>query len=142
MNLDPDNPVVKRCAEGMQAEFAGRPDEAKRLFASAWESRSDDLEATIAAHYVARHADSLEEALRWNTLALEHAQRLPADTVRAMLPSLYLNLGKSHEDLGASDEARRWYTRASEVLDALGGDRYGDLVRDAVERALSRVRTP
>lgn len=103
MELDPENPVVKLCAEGMQAELAGDHDAAKRLFTAAWERRQDDWEAAIAAHYVARHAESLEEALRWNAVALEHAERLPAKRIHGLLPSLYLNLGKSHEDVGALD---------------------------------------
>ncbi len=45
--IDPDNPVVKLCAEGMQAEAKQHFDEAKRLFERAWEASKDDYEAVL-----------------------------------------------------------------------------------------------
>ena len=56
--MDLNNLVVKLCAEGMQAEFAGKLDDARALFMQAWEQSQDDYEACIAAHYVARHLPS------------------------------------------------------------------------------------
>jgi hypothetical protein len=50
--MNPDNPVVRLCAEGMNAEGEGRPDEAKRLFQQAWDESTDDFQACVAAHYL------------------------------------------------------------------------------------------
>lgn len=55
--IDPDNAVVKLCAQGMQAEGAGRRGDARALFEQAWEIAGDDYERCIAAHYLARHQD-------------------------------------------------------------------------------------
>jgi hypothetical protein len=63
--FDPANRVVALCAEGMARE--GEPGVALRLFEEAWAARTDDFEAAIAAHYVARHQPTAEEALRWNS---------------------------------------------------------------------------
>jgi hypothetical protein len=62
--IDPTNPVVALCAEGMARE--GEPAVAKRLFEEARSSRTDDFEAAIAAHYLARHQPTPADTLHWN----------------------------------------------------------------------------
>lgn len=52
---DPENVVVRLCAQGMQAEAEGRDAQARDLFLQAWEAAEDDYDACIAAHYLARH---------------------------------------------------------------------------------------
>jgi hypothetical protein len=142
--VNPDNPIVKLCADGMRAESEGRPAEARALFERAWDSRTDDYDACIAAHYVARHRDSPADTLQWNDAALRHAQAVgDAERIRGLLPSLYLNLGHSHEVTGDAEAARRFYELARDVAGELGDDRYGDIVRGAIERALvQRVMWP
>ena len=70
--IDPTNRVVALCAEGMAME--GSPADAMRLFEEAWASRTDDFEAAIAAHYVARHQPTPADTLHWNALAVHHAE--------------------------------------------------------------------
>ena len=48
MSIDPNNLVVKLCADGMQAEASGRMDLANRQFEKAWAVHSTDFEACIA----------------------------------------------------------------------------------------------
>jgi hypothetical protein len=109
--MDTNNPVIKRCAEGMQAEFQGRFGDAHDLFMKAWEASRDDYEACVAAHYVARHEDSPQEALHWNQEALTRADAVGDERVRGFYPSLYLNLGHSAR-CSAISEARRYYALA------------------------------
>ena len=61
------------------------------------------------------------------------------ERVRQFYPSLLLNLGHSHEELGSFDEARRYYALAAERVDSLPEDRYGDIVRDGLARARERL---
>jgi len=138
-SIDPENPVVKLCALGMQAEAEGRVEDAKQRFAEAWDARTDDFEACVAAHYVARHQSTPEETLRWNQIAVDHADALADDRARAFFPSLYLCLGKSHEDLGNLTEAARLYRLAQARVGVLGGDSYGDLVRRGLAAARARM---
>ena len=63
----------------------------------------------IAAHYVARGATSPQETLRWNREALIRAEAVGDERVQAFYPSLYLNMGRSHELLGDQAEAERYY---------------------------------
>jgi tetratricopeptide (TPR) repeat protein len=138
--MDPNNPVVKLCAQGIDIEMKGRRDEARSLFLQAWELRQDDVDACIAAHYLARHQDTPEETLRWNELALTHAIRASSDAIRSFFPSLYLNLGKSYEDLQNIPRARELYEQGERWLTDVADGGYGDIVRQGLQNALQRVR--
>ena len=138
--MDPNNPVVKLCAQGIEVEMKGRRDEARSLFLQAWELRQDDVDACIAAHYLARHQESQAETLRWNELALTHAISAPADSVRSFYPSLYLNLGKSYEDLGDTSRARELYEQGEQCIQDAPDGGYGEMVRQGLRNALQRVR--
>jgi hypothetical protein len=137
--VDADNPVVRLCVEGMKAEGAGRPDEARALFARAWDARSDDFEACIAAHYLARHQPTPADTLAWNRRALDLADAVADERVRGFHPSLYLNLAHSHEQLGDLAEARRFYDLAAAASAALPDDRYGGTVRQGIENGRGRI---
>jgi tetratricopeptide (TPR) repeat protein len=137
--LDPDNPVVKLCVAGMQAEAEGRFQQARDLFEQAWAASQDDFEACVAAHYLARHQESPAEMLRWNRAALEHARSAGDDRVRGFYPSLYLNLGWSHESLGDREEAGRFYDLAARCLDELPAGPYRDTVEDGIRAGQKRI---
>ncbi|HEX2205413.1 MAG TPA: tetratricopeptide repeat protein [Longimicrobium sp.] len=137
--MDPENPVVKLCAEGMRAEGENRFADARALFLQAWEASRDDYDACVAAHFVARHQDTPEETLRWNREALARADAAGGERVRGFYPSLYLNLAHAHEQVGDLDEARRFYARAAELADALPDDRYGGVVRGGIAEGKKRI---
>jgi len=138
--MDPNNPVVKLCAQGIEIEMKGRRDEARSLYLQAWERRQDDFDACVAAHYAARHQETAAEWLRWNELALTHAINAPADSVRSFFPSLYLNLGKSYEDLGDMSRARELYEQGERCVDDVPDGGYAEVVRQGLHNALQRVR--
>ena len=123
----------------MECESSGRLSDASRLFMSAWIQSTDDFERCVAAHYVARHQKEPVDALMWNQRSLDHANASPDDRVREFYPSLYLNMGKAHEELGNREDAKRFYQTAEKLLDSLSKGRYGTMVREAVERALLRT---
>jgi len=113
--MDTNNPIIQLCMAGSRAEFEHRLEEARILYRQAWEARTDDYDACIAAHYVARFQDSVEESLRWNQVALEHANAVDDERVKEFYPSLYLSLGRSYELVGKQDEAQRYYDLAAEL---------------------------
>ncbi|HYW13717.1 MAG TPA: hypothetical protein VE871_17275 [Longimicrobium sp.] len=137
--MDPNNPIVLLCVEGMKAEGAGRHDEARALFTQAWEAHTDAWEACIAAHYLARHQPTPEDTLRWNQVALDRAKDVTDDRADGFYPSLYLNLGHSHEQLGNLAEARFLYDLAAAESAALPEDRYGGIVQQGIEKGQRRV---
>jgi tetratricopeptide (TPR) repeat protein len=113
--MDPNNPVLKLCIEGSRAEYEGRPEDARKLYEQAWEAASDDYEACMAAHYVARFQENPEDVYRWNQEALNRADAAADERVKDFYPSLYLNMGRSYELLGRHQEAQRYYALAADL---------------------------
>lgn len=113
--MDINNLVIKLCIAGTRAEFEGRSDDARRLYQQAWEASQNDYEACIAAHYMARFQTMPEVRLRWNQEALDRANRVEDESVEEFYPSLYLNLGRSHELLGNRAEAQIYYDLARQL---------------------------
>lgn len=110
--MELNNPVIQLCVVGSQAEVAGNVDEAKALYRQAWAAATDDYEACIAAHYMARHQPP-EEAFRWNQIALERADKVPDARVQPFYGSLYVNMGHSHEQMGEQTAAEHYYALAA-----------------------------
>jgi hypothetical protein len=113
--MDTTNPIIQLCIQGARAEFEHRLDDARAFYQQAWELHSDDYEACIAAHYLARFQDSPEKSMYWNRVALEHATAVNDERVKEFYPSLYLNMGYSHEVLGNDKEAKKYYKLAAEL---------------------------
>ncbi|MDO3641850.1 hypothetical protein [Mucilaginibacter sp. L3T2-6] len=141
MQFDPNNSVVKLCAEGMQAEAEGNIEHAHGLFQQAWDIAENDFEAFTAAHYLARNQKNPEDVLKWNLEALERAKKLPDDTVNASYPSLYLNVGKSYEQLNDLRQANTYYQFAADSAGFLPAGRYSDMIRSGIGEALKRTGT-
>jgi hypothetical protein len=137
--IDPNNPVVKLCAVGIAEEMAGRREEAAKLYQDAWDSRTNDYESCIAAHYVARLQSTPEDTLHWNSEALRFAELANDSALRPFFPSLYLNLGKSHEDLKNPADARKFYLLAVEAADVLPDGEYGATVKRGIRAGLERI---
>ncbi|MFI9050574.1 hypothetical protein [Streptomyces sp. NPDC053427] len=130
--MDPDLPVVRLCVAGMEAEADGRADAAYELFRQAWDVARDDYEACIAAHYLARHQSSPEETLRWNQECLDRADLVADERVRGFYPSLYVNMGRAHQEQGQPALAYGYFVRAAERVGELPEGQYGDWNRFAI----------
>ena len=113
MEFDPNNPVVKRCLQGMYMEENGKPAEAGSLFLEAWNQAANDFEKFIAAYYVARHQKNVAGKLQWLQTALQFALQINDDAVKAAFPALYVNIAKCYEDLSDPDSAKRNYELAT-----------------------------
>lgn len=138
MWFDPNNPVMALCAAGMQVD--GEPAKALALFEQAWELRRDDFDASVAAHFVARHQSTPVATLQWNERALQHADALADDRVHALLPSLCLNLAESYRIDGRLDQAQVLALRGLAAVDQLPtDDGYAQFVRAGLNRLLQRL---
>lgn len=113
--MDLSRRAIAFCTAGAQAEFAGRADDARRLYAEAWACAADDYDRCVAAHYVAHLERDPDEALRWNLAALAHAQLADQELVAGFYPSLYVNLGRSYELTGDATQAAHYYQLAAEL---------------------------
>ena len=99
----------------------GHPERARLLFEEAWDTRRDDYDAAVAAHYLARHQPTPVLALDWNARAVSHAERVTDGRATELLPSLYLNLGDSLLAVGRPAEARACADLADELAGVAGG---------------------
>ncbi|MFB4285224.1 MULTISPECIES: hypothetical protein [unclassified Nonomuraea] len=134
--MDPDNPVVRLCTQGMQAEAEGRDIDAKGFFQQAWEIAGDDYEACIAAHYLARHQSTPQQTLHWNQECLNRADLVADDRVRGFYASLHVNIAKAYGDLGEPDRAREHFERATAHIDDVPPGQYADWTRVAIAEGL------
>lgn len=137
MQLDPENPIVKLCAKGMDME--GHPDVAKSIFQQAWNEALTNEEKFIAAHYVARHQNSISDKLKWDKVALELALEINDDNAKKALPSLYLNVAKCYEDLSDFESAKENYHLGLSFTGQLEEDGYGKLIKNGLENGLKRI---
>lgn len=132
--IDGDSVVARLCAAGIAID--GDAAAAGALFRQAWDARRDDYEASIAAHFLARHQASLDESLYWNRVAAEHAEAVTDERAKPLLASLYLNLADNYVALGDSANAIIVAEQGVAALQFLPADGY----RDFVSRGLQRVR--
>lgn len=139
MDIDPSNKVVQLCSEGMSAEFEGKLDESEELFNQAWALASNNFEAFIAAHYMARRQLSLADKLKWNLESFYLANKIEGDGMNKYLPSLCLNVGKSYEDLEQIAEATSYYRLGAEYADMLKENPYGNMIKSGLTAGLQRV---
>lgn len=137
--MDLGNPVLMLCQDGMRAEAEGRPADAQTLFEQAWEKRTDDYEACVAAHYLARHQQDPALILRWNQAAIRHADAVGDDRIAAFYPSLHVSVAMAYEQLGDPVAARTAFERAAGHVAALPAGEYGAQLRAAITDGLSRV---
>lgn len=137
--MDPTNPVVALCAQGMAVD--GSPIEALRFFELAWAARRDDFDAAVAAHFVARHQPTAAATLHWNALAVQHAEAVSDGRCNELLASLYLNLGDSHARVAQREPARTAVRRAADYLSRLPPGGYRDFVAMGIDRLARRLET-
>jgi hypothetical protein len=137
--MDLGNAVLDLCRQGMQAEAEGRSADARALFEQAWARRTDDFDACVAAHYLARRQDDPAGTLRWNQEALRRADAVADDRVAAFYPSLHVGVAMAYEQLGNASAARAAFERAAEHAGALSDDAYGEQLRTGISDGLRRL---
>jgi rifampin ADP-ribosylating transferase len=137
---DPNSKIVKLCAEGMELEGPGRKDEALKHFEQAWKEASNDFEKFTAAHYVARHQESVADKLEWDETALQLALKINDETVMGAYPSLYLNIAKGYEDLNDFNNAKMNYELALSFTLHLSDDGYGNLIKGGILNGIERIK--
>jgi tetratricopeptide (TPR) repeat protein len=139
MQVDLNNKIVKLCAQGMDMEGNGNPEEASKYFLQAWNEATNDFEKFTAAHYVARHQKSVADKLNWDETALQLALKINDDTIKGSYPSLYLNIAKCYEDLNDFDNARKNYQLALSFTNLLSDSGYGNMIKGGIMNGIERV---
>ncbi|MGW1540585.1 hypothetical protein ACWCPM_10135 [Streptomyces sp. NPDC002309] len=143
--------VMTRIGQVVMLHHAGDREEARHRFLQLWAEIGEDgdpLHRCTLAHYMADTQDDPCDELVWDLRALGAADELgderPAAhegalAVRALYPSLHLNLAADYVRLGRSDAARTHLRRARGAAHALADNPYGDGVRAAIGRMELRL---
>ena len=135
--IDGESVVAQLCAAGMAID--GDAVAARALFQQAWDARRDDYEASIAAHFLARHQPSLNQSLYWNRVAAEHAEAVTDERAKPLLASLYLNLADNYAAVGDSATAIVVAEKGVAALQFLPADGYRDFVSRGLQRVCARI---
>ena len=131
--------VPTRIGQVVMLHHAGDREEARRRLLDLWTELGEDgdpVHRCTLAHYLADTQDDPADELAWDLRALTEAEGAGgALAVRALYPSLHLNLAADYVKLDRAEAARVHLSRARGAAGALGNDSYGDGVR-AVLRGL------
>lgn len=139
MLFDPNNHIVQLCAEGMLREGEGNTNAAAVLFNKAWNKATSPFEKFTAAHYVARHQNNVADKLKWDKTALNYALQIDDSAIKVSLPSLYLNIGKCHEDLNDFTNAKMNYERGLAYSETLPDIPYSKMIKGGLTAGLDRI---
>ncbi|OEJ98348.1 hypothetical protein J116_025105 [Streptomyces thermolilacinus SPC6] len=138
--------------QAMMLLHGGDREEARNRFQALWERigpDGDPLHRCTLAHSMADAQDDPEAELAWDLRALTAADALDDDrlarhdtavALRALYPSLHVNLAADFLKLRRPGAAREHLDRARAASTALGDDGYGTGVRAAIDRLDRRLR--
>ena len=105
----------------------------------------DPLHRCVLAHYLADLQDDVRDELRWDLRALAAADEVDDGAVaheldvRALYPSLHLNLGDDYRRLGAAAQAREHLALARAAQHVLPDDGYGRMIRGGIADLARRL---
>ncbi|MFF8831602.1 hypothetical protein [Streptomyces sp. NPDC015131] len=128
----------------MMLLHGGDREEARNRFGELWQQLGADGDAfqrCTLAHCMAGAQDDPYDELAWDLRALTAAEGVGGRpvAVRALYPSLHLNLAADYARLRRPDAARAHLDRARAASAVLAHDRYGDGVRAAIARLAERL---
>ncbi|MEU1179131.1 hypothetical protein ABZ464_16050 [Streptomyces sp. NPDC005820] len=135
--------VLTRIGQVVMLHHGGDREEARRRLLDLWTELGEDgdpLHRCTLAHYLADTQDDPFDELAWDLRALTAAEEHDeSPAVRALYPSLHLNLAADYVRLGRAGAARTHLRRARGAAGVLGDDSYGDGVRAAISRMELRL---
>jgi hypothetical protein len=107
MEFDPNNDIVKLCIQGMAMEENNQTAQAIKIFQQAWTEAKNDFEKYLAAYYLARNQESIQDKLKWYESSLQSALRVDNQSVKTALPSLYSKIAECYALSGDVENAKK-----------------------------------
>jgi hypothetical protein len=145
--------VMTRVGEGIALCQRGDREAARQLLTELWEqvgTDGDPFHRCAIAHWLADVQDDEREELVWDLRALAAAELITSGRarqaglttpVRALFPSLHLNLGDVYRRLGDTRRAGEHLQRGEADANALAEDGYGEMIRGGLSRLAERLST-
>ncbi|WP_413761067.1 hypothetical protein [Streptomyces sp. MMBL 11-3] len=143
--------MTTRIGQAVMLLHGGDREEARGRFLDLWAEigeEGDALHRCTLAHFMADAQDDPADELAWDLRALSAADELTQAraaehhgslAVRALYPSLHLNLAADYAKLGRREAARGHLGVARESVGVLGDDAYCDGIRAGIGRLETRL---
>ncbi|MCW7944016.1 tetratricopeptide repeat protein [Streptomyces hygroscopicus] len=143
--------LMTRIGQVVMLHHGGDREEARDRFLRLWAEIGEDgdpVHRCTLAHYLADTQNDPADELAWDLRALSAAEELKDErlaghegalAMRALYPSLHLNLATDYVKLGRSEAAGVHLRRARGAAGVLGDDGYGDGIRAAIGRLERRL---
>jgi hypothetical protein len=110
---------------------------ARALYDALWVEATrteNEYQACVVAHFMAHAHVEPETQLDWHLRALQAADAVGDERVRAFYPSLHANLGDVYLRLGKLTQAHEHIGKARETEHVLPDDGYGRMIRSLIVR--------
>ncbi|MEE1930703.1 hypothetical protein V1J52_21350 [Streptomyces sp. TRM 70351] len=143
--------MTTRIGQAVILLHGGDREEARNRLTDLWRELGEDgdlFHRLTVAHYMADTQEDAHDELAWDLRALAAADALTTDevaregnalAVRALYPSLYLNLSAAYLKVADTVAARQELDRCRACLGELDDDAYGAGVRAAADRMERRL---
>ena len=134
--------MIDKIGQAQDLAANGDREGARALYDALWtetERTGDQYQACVVAHFLAHAHVEPEAQLDWHLRALQAANAVGDERVRAFYPSLHANLGDVYLRLGNLTQAQEHIDKAHETEHVLPDDGYGRLVRSLIIRLTQTV---
>src|SRR5438309_2991335 len=129
--------MIDKIGRAQNLAANGDREGARALYDALWVEATragDQYQACVVAHFMAHAHVEPEAQLDWHLRALQAADAVRDERVRAFYPSLYANLGDVYLRLGNLTLAQEHINKAREIEHVLPDDGYGRMVRSLIVR--------
>ena len=132
-----DSAMIDQISRAQDLVANGDREGACALYDGLWTEAihtENQYQACVVAHFLAHTHVEPEAQLDWHLRALQAADAVGDERVRAFYPSLHANLGDVYLRLGNLTQAQKHIDKAHETEHVLPDDGYGRMLRSLIIR--------
>lgn len=136
--------MMEQLGRAQERAVLGDWEGARALYADLWATTgraADPYWTCVVAHFMAHVQDTPEAQLSWHRRALQAAEAVDDERVRAFYPSLHANLAEVYLRLDDLTPARQHLAQARTVAQTLPDDGYGRMIGRLIAR-LTQILDP
>lgn len=117
--FNPNSIIIRLFIQGILLEEKGQRDEAASLFLQGWNETTTGLEKFLAAHFLARVQNNVNDKLAWLQAALKFALAINDHAVKGSIKALYAAIARCYDELGDGESAKRFHQQATSYDDTI-----------------------
>ena len=139
-----DSVMIDTIGQAQDLVASGDHEGARALYDALWVEAiraEDQYQACVVAHFLAHTHIEPDAQLDWHLRALQAADNMGDERVRAFYPSLHANLGDVYLRLGNLTQAQEHIDKALEFERVLPDDGYGRMIRSLIVRLTQNMKS-